>query len=1342
MHLLRTVFPPSARERLPNVLSLMYLGAVLVALLAVGVSTWQWMQQPFLGVFVEPTGYFSAARPARAGSWEGKKQGLGFPDRLLKIDQEIIHSTGQWNTILSQHRPGEWVTLLVQKADGRRTVVALPLQRFPPADRWLYFYLPYLIGWVFLAAGLWVYALRQWDLAGRLFAEAMASLALLLGGLLDALTIQHVVGFWSIALAFAGGGLCALALYFPRRTQLARRWPGLYRVFLVSGGVLGLWGLVAVYSWRWPRMYAQVWRVGYVYLGIGILALLSSALYQILKARSPLVREQAMLVLVSGLLAVPPWLVWALGAMLGIEMSFSPWLLLPLGVFPIGAGYAMARYRTLDVEVLLQRGGVYLILGALVTVSYGLVVAGLSVWLGARWVAARPWVTGLLAFLLAVLLQPAERALHRLINLLFARQSRLYRRHLEQFSEALIQAVNEAAIWGLVREYITRDLGARPVHLFVRDAGSGEYRSAVDEQGVTTSDVRFRPDSPFVRFLAQRGAPYFFGIEESLSPELQSEASRLALLQAVLFVPLPGHEGQELVGFLALGPRAAGRMYVAADVRYLGGLARQAALALERAQAATSLAHRVEQLNTLTRVAQGVNAAPTLEDLLELIAAQTSHLVPFTWLQIVLWDPQKERYYRALVIMGQERLTEHEQQFLEEGVGLWHKVLHEGTALRVEDYEHTCRLEGVLPEERGIWAWMAVPLTGERGFIGALAVGHHDSAIRYTKEQQDLIQAMADLASGAIVKAYLLRQSEQRARQLALLNELSRLLSGTLDVRELQKRVVTGARRLVGCRGARLWVADPRAEGGWRLAAVEGETPKQERPSAWALRAVEQEAPIRWPPEEPEGAQEPPVKDSHTVMAVPLLSQKEPLGLLEVVDKEDGSRFTADDGQLLLALASQAAVAFENARLYAQTDQALAARVEELSALELIDRELNASLDLAQAMRITLEWAVRRTGSPRGLIGLLRENTLRVLAAVGWPAEQEEIWRAEGLPLTLPGLRRAVQTLRLQHLRVAAGDHDFAVGSESPTQVVVPIPREGRAIGLLILENDHLEGYQDEDLEFLTRLVEHAAIAITNAQLYEAVQEANQAKSDFVSFVAHELKTPMTSIRGYADLLYSGVVGELNENQRNFLGIIRSNVERMAALVSDLADISRIEAGRLQLNFQRVSVAERVQEVVQSLGPQIEEKGQTLTLEVPEDLPEVWADPMRLTQVLSNLLSNAYKYTPQGGRIRLWAEVAHNQWDPEGPPQVVHVVVEDTGLGIHPREKARIFQRFFRSEADRDAREQPGTGLGLYITKTLVEMQGGRIWFESEFRKGTTFHFTIPVATVMQASEERGVSGG
>jgi signal transduction histidine kinase len=197
--------------------------------------------------------------------------------------------------------------------------------------------------------------------------------------------------------------------------------------------------------------------------------------------------------------------------------------------------------------------------------------------------------------------------------------------------------------------------------------------------------------------------------------------------------------------------------------------------------------------------------------------------------------------------------------------------------------------------------------------------------------------------------------------------------------------------------------------------------------------------------------------------------------------------------------------------------------------------------------------------------------------------------------------------------------------------------------------------------------------------------------------------------------------------QTNFLHTIRSNVERMSVLVSDLNDNAKIEAGRLRLDFKAVNIPDVVEDVLRSTRRQIEDKKQTVELHLAEPLPQVWADPVRVGQVLTNLVSNAHKYTPEGGHIIIGAQEAENQWDPEGARRVVHLWVKDDGIGISIEDQAKIFQKFFRSD-DSKAREAPGTGLGLNITKSLVEMQGGRIWFESEFRRGTTFHFTVPVA--------------
>jgi len=229
---------------------------------------------------------------------------------------------------------------------------------------------------------------------------------------------------------------------------------------------------------------------------------------------------------------------------------------------------------------------------------------------------------------------------------------------------------------------------------------------------------------------------------------------------------------------------------------------------------------------------------------------------------------------------------------------------------------------------------------------------------------------------------------------------------------------------------------------------------------------------------------------------------------------------------------------------------------------------------------------------------------------------------------------------------------------------------------------------------------------------------ANRSKSEFVSVVSHELKLPMTSIKGYSDLMLSGATGTLNENQTKFLNTIRSNVNRMATLVSDLADISRIESGNLRLEPREVPVWDVIDEVVTLTRTQVTQKNQTVTVNIPNELPKAWCDRNRLAQILTNLVSNANKYTPEGGAIVVHATRADG---------LIQIKVEDNGLGMTPEDQQKLFSKFFRS-ADEKIREAPGTGLGLSITKNLIELQGGKIWFESEFRKGTSFYFTIPVS--------------
>ncbi len=442
-----------------------------------------------------------------------------------------------------------------------------------------------------------------------------------------------------------------------------------------------------------------------------------------------------------------------------------------------------------------------------------------------------------------------------------------------------------------------------------------------------------------------------------------------------------------------------------------------------------------------------------------------------------------------------------------------------------------------------------------------------------------------------------------------------------------------------------------------------------------------------------------------------------------MLNRRDGRPFDEDDERLLTALAAQAAVAIQNARLFAMTDQALAARVEELSMMQRIDRELNATLDYQQTMETALEWAIQRTGADVGLLAVLDEEDgrrgLRLLAYRGYPPDSVEPYRETLWPLDRGIVGRIARTGRPELVSDVRNDPDYVAAVDGMVaQMTVPIWREERIIGVIVLESARPGQFDQDALDFVVRLADHAAIAIENARLFAAVEAANQAKTEFISFVSHELKQPMTAIKGYTDLLVKGLAGDLTETQRSFLEVIRSNVNRMDTMVQELLDMSRIEAGRLRLEIGQVALREAVEEAVRMIRQEVEAKRQTLEVEIAEPLPPVKADRNRVVQILTNLLSNAYKYTPEEGHIRVTVH-------PDGG--FVVCSVSDTGIGISPEEQERLFTKFFRSQHPM-VRSVPGTGLGLVITRSLVELQGGQIWVESEPGKGSTFTFTLPVA--------------
>ena len=246
----------------------------------------------------------------------------------------------------------------------------------------------------------------------------------------------------------------------------------------------------------------------------------------------------------------------------------------------------------------------------------------------------------------------------------------------------------------------------------------------------------------------------------------------------------------------------------------------------------------------------------------------------------------------------------------------------------------------------------------------------------------------------------------------------------------------------------------------------------------------------------------------------------------------------------------------------------------------------------------------------------------------------------------------------------------------------------------------------------------HLAKDITEKKRYEQrLKELDKMKSDFVSNVSHELRTPLTAIKGSVDNMLDGITGSLNEKQARYLTRIKSNADRLARLISDLLDLSRIEAGKIDLRPTNLSLVALIKEVAESLRPVAADKLINLQVLSHDAGIKAWADRDKVTQVLMNLIGNAVKFTPQKGKVTVAVEKNGNEW--------VRISVADTGPGILPEEANKIFAKFYQI-AQQSKEKTKGTGLGLAISKALVEMHGGKIWVETAGGQGSTFSFTLP----------------
>jgi signal transduction histidine kinase len=465
-----------------------------------------------------------------------------------------------------------------------------------------------------------------------------------------------------------------------------------------------------------------------------------------------------------------------------------------------------------------------------------------------------------------------------------------------------------------------------------------------------------------------------------------------------------------------------------------------------------------------------------------------------------------------------------------------------------------------------------------------------------------------------------------------------------------------------------------------------------------------------------------------------MLREGRPIGAIAIGRKE-ARPFSDNEIELLKTFADQAVIAVENVRLFkelqARTAE-LTQSVEKLTALGEVSQALSSTLDLDTVLTTIVNRAVHLSGADGGQIFEYDEvaeefqprasNEVEEVVAA---TQHTHLRKGEGAVGRMAVTREAVQ---IPDIALEGAYESRARGallrSGRHALLAVPLLSEERIVGGLVISRNAAGAFPVEIVELLKTFATQSALAIQNARLYHEIEDksrqleaASRHKSEFLANMSHELRTPLNAVIGFSEVLIQRMFGALNDKQDEYLKDIYASGQHLLSLINDILDLSKIEAGRMELAPAPFHLPTALENAVTLVRERAARHGIALQLDLDPRLGEVVGDERKVKQVLLNLLSNAVKFTPEGGRISLKA----GQRD-----GAVEISVTDTGVGIAPEDQAAIFEEFRQVGSD-ETRKQEGTGLGLTLAKKFVELHGGRIWVESKLGTGSTFTFTLPV---------------
>jgi GAF domain-containing protein len=882
---------------------------------------------------------------------------------------------------------------------------------------------------------------------------------------------------------------------------------------------------------------------------------------------------------------------------------------------------------------------------------------------------------------------------------------------------------------------------------------------AMSPEGVERNERAFprRPgrDYPPGRAFLDRSVVHVPDLQSAT--EFAASTARQRGAGSQLAVPLL--HGQEAIGVIGLARNVVGPLSNQ-QISLLKTFADQAVVAIENVRLFKELESRnksliesLEQQTATSEILRVISSSPTdVQPVFDTIAQNARRLCEAGSAQVVTYDGES-MHLQSLDNTHPEGTDALRRVFpmaptLGSASG---RAILTGRPVLIPDIQADRDYAMQAVVAAGLRSALVVPMLRDGSPIGTINVHAWATPRPFSDKQVALLQTFADQAVIAIENVRLFKELEASNRELTTALDKQTATSDILgvisrsqtDVQPVFDAILASAVRLLRAHHGAL----TRVIGDHIQLAASTFNAGAEDPALTAAAAEGSHAQAirdRVPLNIADMQTDPGVSEERRALArtrgyrslatVPLLRQDGALGAIAVARREPGG-FADDEIALLKTFADQAVIAIENVRLFKELQartQDLTRSVGELKALGEVGHALSSTLDVDVVLDTIVTRANDLIGADGCTIFEYDEAAEQFHLRATRNLEPRLVELARGTPL-----RRGDQGIlgRLPSERQPVQVPDITVGSySSPISaalieagyravVAVPLIREDHLIGALTMNRKTPGEFPPETIQLLQTFATQSALAIQNARLFQEIEEksrqlevASQHKSEFLANMSHELRTPLNAIIGFSEVLTERMFGELNEKQEEYLKDIYASGQHLLSLINDILDLSKIEAGRMELELTDFDLPQAIDNALTLVRERAGRRGIALEHSVDERLGEIRGDERKVKQVLLNLLSNALKFTPEGGRVEVRAGMVDS---------MAEISVTDTGVGIAPEDQGAIFEEF--RQVGTAEKKAEGTGLGLTLCRKFVELHGGRIWVKSQVGMGSTFTFRLPV---------------